>query len=124
LWRDIGMLGQQLLQALDKIRTLEMPGRDVHADRPAVPSLLPLTHLRQHLIHHPFADIHDQVGLLDQRQEILGRHQPAHRMLPAQQRFKPHHLAVAQVDLGVEVQAQLPRRQSLANLLDLSGGWP
>ena len=56
----------------------------------------------------PEAEIVDQPGLLGERDELLRRHQPPFRVMPAHQRLDADHLAGAQVDLRLIDQGELP----------------
>lgn len=111
-------------EAFDEIRPLKMSRRNINADRPALPRLLPAVQLRQDLIHHPLTDVDDQVGLLHQGQEFSRQHQAVLRMLPPQQSLETNDLATAHVHLRLKMQAQLASGQGLAHPLDrLMGGF-
>src|ERR1700733_14802041 len=56
---------------------------------------------------HPFAHRFDKPGFLQDRNEVVRRHQTALGMLPAQQRLKAANLAAAQGYLWLEVQQEL-----------------
>ena len=83
------------------------------------PSGLPRFHLRERSLDHPFAQLDRQRVVLNHGQEHPRRQQPALRVLPADQGFGADHLAGAHVHLGLVIQDELPRRQSLANVLDI-----
>jgi hypothetical protein len=55
----------------------------------------------------PVADLDDQFVLLGQGDELGGPHRAELGRLPAQQRLHAVHRAIAKIDLGLVVQAQL-----------------
>mmetsp|Transcript_6689 Transcript_6689/g.27999 ORF Transcript_6689/g.27999 Transcript_6689/m.27999 type:complete len:689 (+) Transcript_6689:1417-3483(+) len=65
---------------------------------------------------HPGAEHADEAGLLGERDELHRRHQAAHRVLPAHQRLGADDAALLQVDLGLQVQAQLVGLDRMAQL--------
>jgi hypothetical protein len=60
---------------------------------------------------HPLADRDDQASFLGQGNEPVRAHAAQQRMAPAQQCFGADHGTAGQVDLGLEVQLELPGRQ-------------
>ena len=61
----------------------------------------------QACLQHPFADRHDQADFLGERDELVGRDQPALGMVPAQQRLEAGDLAGLQVDERLVVELEL-----------------
>ncbi len=114
--RHVREFGQYGAQALDEIGALEMAPGDVDADHPVRHVGPPRLQLAQRLAQHPFADVDDDVAVLDDRQEVHRPHQPPLRMLPAQQRFHADDAAGAHVELGLVVQPQLAGAQRGAHL--------
>ena len=57
---------------------------------------------------HPYADRHDQAGVLGQANKAVGRHQAVAGPVPAQQRFRPEHPPGPKVNLRLVVQHQAP----------------
>ena len=55
---------------------------------------------------YPFADVHDQAGLLCQRDERARQNQPLLGVLPANQRFRTDEFARDQRELWLQVDAQ------------------
>ena len=67
-----------------------------------------------HLVEHPVADRHDEAGLLGDVDELARRHQPAHRVLPAQERLLGHAFAGWEIELRLEQHAELVALERLA----------
>ena len=84
LGRD-AVLAESARDDLREVGPLQLAGRHVGADGDAV-ALGVLVARAQHVLarpcEHPFADRHDHAGLLGNLEEVTGRHQPAHRVLP------------------------------------------
>ena len=53
---------------------VELARRDVDGDADRVPGLAPGGALSAGLLQHPLADLDDQAGLLQQRDEVIGLH--------------------------------------------------
>ncbi len=65
--------------------------------------LVPGRRLAARLLEHPTPDRNDQSGVLGQRDEPVGSHDPAVREMPADQRLDPNHLgALELVDRLIE----------------------
>ena len=64
----------------------------------------------------PFAERHDQAGLLGDRDELAGGISAALRMLPAHQRLEAGEPAVAELELGLIVELELVRAQRKAQV--------
>src|SRR5882724_9646928 len=99
---------------------LELARAEVHADLElrVAELFLPLLHLPAGLPDHPGADLHDQPRLLRQRDEFQRLHQPALRMLPAQERLGAGDPPAVERDhrlvLGMELAAlQRPAERGL-----------
>ena len=65
---------------------------------------------------HPHLEVAHKPGLLGQRNELLGRHQTALRVLPAHQRLGRQARLSVQGHLGLQVQAQLLVLHGVAQL--------
>ncbi len=93
---------------LRQVLVLELLGRQVDRDAQQAPrQALPGARLAAGGAQHPFADRHDQAGLLGQRDEFGRRHQSALGMAPAHQGLDPDDLGRAHVALGLVDQVQL-----------------
>ena len=87
---------------------LELPGREVDGHPYAsVEGVLPGGPLRAGLAQHPFADGLHQSGLFGERDEQVGRHQAALRVVPAQQRLAADGAHRGEVGLGLVVDDEL-----------------
>ena len=97
-----------------EMRIAHLRGRKVDRD----PQILrPIGGLGDRLAHHPFADRHDQAGLFRDRQEVVGRDHPAHRMIPAQQRFVTRCPPALEIDHRLVVQPQFATRDRFGQIL-------
>ena len=76
----------------------------------------PLGELRADCAQHPAPDRDDQPGLLGDRDELIGRHQSALGVSPAQQRLEPDHALVAQLDQWLVVQLELVALDGVAQV--------
>ncbi|MCY1398059.1 hypothetical protein D9M71_130850 [compost metagenome] len=112
------MPDQGVGDAADQAGMAELQGRKVDRDAPVAIALLrPHAHLPAGFVQHPVADGDDQAGLFCQHDELVRQQQAQLRMLPAQQRLGAHRLAVAGVEFGLVMQAQLPPFLGHAQLL-------
>ena len=68
------------------------------------------------LAQHPFADAFDQARFLGNRDELVGRDQPALGVLPAQQRLVPGLGLTRHVDQRLEEQAQFAPANRMAQI--------
>jgi hypothetical protein len=85
-------LAQNLFDALDERVARELPAGDVDVHRQAGRrrvARLPLLHPARGLGEHPVADRRDQPQLFGDGDELVGRDQPALRVLPTHQRRAP-----------------------------------
>jgi hypothetical protein len=73
---------------------MDLPGRNIDRDRNG---FVPRGGFTTGRSQHPFADLENEAGLFGQGYERVRQHLAARRMRPAQQRFKPDHLAVANI---------------------------
>ncbi len=74
-------------------------------------------HVQTHLVHDPLADGHDEPGLLGDANELARRDQTTFGMLPPQQGLDGNPLIGDEVELGLELHAELvvdERRSQLA----------
>ena len=99
---------------------IELPRREVDADPvddvPAIEQA-PGFDLADRFANDPAADLHDQTGFLEERDESRGGDQPLARMVPAQQRFRTDHPVVAEPQDRLVVQRQFGVVESLPQLL-------
>src|SRR5690606_23466203 len=93
--------------------------RDLDLPRPA-------GRLAASLAQYPFADRHDQAGILGQRDEFAGADETVLGAVPADQSLEADHVLARGVDHGLEMEAKLlvadrlPQRElELAPLLDV-----
>ena len=87
---------------------MKVAGRQVDPDAKRRKSVVePAPGLAARLAQHPCVDLHDEPGLLGDREERVRAEQPVLGVLPADQHLDPGHLAVDERDLGLEVDAQL-----------------
>ena len=117
--RDVGVGGEQGLQAVGEIRRLELAGSDIDAHRQVDAQPAPAAHLGQGRGGHPFADFDGEIAVVDDRQELVRRHQAPLRRLPADQRLGADHPAAAHVDLGLVVEDEFAGRQGGAQAGEL-----
>ena len=87
--------GERAEHGLGKPRAGQLRRRDI--DRDAQPAG-PARGLGARLADHPVADLVDQAGILDDRDEQVGRNVAARRMAPAQQRLAPDLDAARGID--------------------------
>ena len=73
---------------------------------------LPMGQIGGRPLQREAAQLHDQSGLLGMGDEVGGRDQALHRMLPAQQRLEARHAAVGQPDDGLVEDIELAGRQA------------
>jgi hypothetical protein len=80
-------------------------------------SIRPALQLSAGGIQHPLADRPYQAGLLRQRDEVIRRHHPPLRVVPAQQRLHPHDPPATGLDDRLVVHLQLLPLQRVAQIL-------
>ena len=73
----------------DELVGVELASGDVHGDADRIGGLTPRGDLSAGLVQNPLSDLDDQPRLLEQRDEIVGLNDPAHRVLPADQGLHP-----------------------------------
>ena len=119
LQRELMRIGPGLMQhCLEHGHELLMPELDgADIDRQPQASLHKGRLRQQHagLTHHPFAQAHDQLGLLGHGNELNGADQPPLRMLPAHQRLGTYTLSIGR-SLGLQEQPQLALRDAVAQV--------
>src|SRR5437763_5847713 len=99
---------------IDQVDEPELRGRKVHGDAQGTqPFTLPRLRLAAGFKQHPFADVIEQAAFIGDRDEIVGRHQAALRMPPADQGFRTVDPTARGVDLRLVVQFELPAAQRL-----------
>ena len=94
-------LGEGVRHLLDQSGLLELGARDVHPDAQArVSGVLrpPQRTLMAGLAEDPPAQLADQTALLRERNEVLGHHDTASRMVPADERLDSGHPAVEEAE--------------------------
>ena len=111
----LGLLVQQLGQALAEAFFLQLHGVDVHAHRQIQALALPVGHLAQCAGNHPLPYVDADGVVLNGGQEGRWRQQPALGVLPADQCLGANDRARAHVDLGLVVQHEFAVLQPLAN---------
>jgi hypothetical protein len=98
---ETSCLRNTIAAAGDEARLLELRSDRLMAMRPGCGTVFcQLAVVRAHAVQHPLADVHDQAGLLGERNELRGRDVAVPRQAPAQQRLGADHAAVAQIHLG------------------------
>ena len=107
---------QHSLDHADQVLLPELARREVDRDPQARMPRLPRLRLRAGFAQHPFADRHDEAGLLGERDELGRRHQPMVRLLPAQQRLGADDAAAGEVDLRLVVQRELAALERAAQV--------
>src|SRR5207237_7284767 len=99
---------------IDQVDEPELRGRKVHGDAQGTqPFTLPRLRLAAGFKQHPFADVIEQAAFIGDRDEIVGRHETALRMPPADQGFRTVDPTARGVDLRRVVQFELPAAQRL-----------
>ena len=104
--------------AVEPLAVHHLPHREVHRDaQPGLHGGLPRPDLRARGLQDPLADRDDQPRVLGHVDELVGRKQPAARVLPADQRFDPDQLAARHVQARLVVQHQLVPAQRQAQVV-------
>src|SRR5882757_6376510 len=80
---------------------VELAGRDVDRDVDTPLIEVPFLRLAAGLLNHPAPDVDDELRLLEQGDECVGLHEPAARVLPAQQRFDSEDDARLELEDGL-----------------------
>ena len=110
------VLDQQGLELLRQLHVEQVAGREVDRDDDAHATFVEHTPHARRLFEHPHGQHADEARLLGKRDETHRRHQPACRVLPAQQRFGADDATSVERELGLQVQAQLVVVDGVAQL--------
>ena len=98
---------------VEQLGLLELDRRQVHRDLDVVG---PPHRVVAGATDHPLAERHDQPGLLGERNELVGRDQPAGRMPPAHQRFHAAPLPGLDVEERLVVHLELASCDGVAQI--------
>ena len=85
---------------VDEMVAVELAGGDVDRHVHVALGELPLLRLAARLLDDPAADVDDELRLLEERDERVGLHDAAHRVVPAQQRLDAEHAPVSSSKIG------------------------
>ena len=102
----------------DKVGLRKLGRADIDRQRPifALRHLSPGHQLLASSLHDPFSERQDQPHVFGDRDEFSGQHQPTPWVLPAHQRFRTGHLAMA-VDLHLVMQDELLSQHCLDQII-------
>ena len=84
--------------SLDELVGVELARGDVDRHADLIAGLAPCGALPAGLLQHPLADLYDQAGLLQQRDEVVGLDDPARRAAPPDQRLHAGGAHVPQIE--------------------------
>ncbi len=111
---------QNVTDLLDQVLAEDLAAGDVDAHEERIlltrQLALPARGLVRGTQEHVRAEPHDEVGLLGQRYEIVGAHEPELGMLPAHQRLESRQLLGGQVDDRLVEHADLVLGERLAQI--------
>ena len=101
----------------DEVGVLQLPRRDVDRHRDLTTHVL-VQHraVATRLLQDPFAERHDQSGLLGEWDELERRDRPLGRVLPAKQGFIAGDLIRLEIDHRLVVERELPELDRFAQL--------
>ena len=114
---DRAVAREQIAQAVDEVRLLQLSRADIDADRNVQSALAPAFLGRERRVDDPFADVHRCPVILDERKKRRRRQQALFGMPPANQRLRADDRAGAHVDLGLEEQHELPGDKRFLDVL-------
>ena len=93
----------------DELVGVELARGDVDGDADRMAGVAPAHGLPAGLLQHPLADLDDQPGLLEQRDEVVRLHEPARRAAPADQRLHARGAHVVQAERRLVDEEELLR---------------
>ena len=110
--------GKQARYVLRKSWVEQVARGQVDRDLQVESRVAPLASLSERDVQHVAAQGPDQPRALGHRDELDRRDQAARRVLPANKRLRPYHLAAFEIDLGLVVEKHLVRFECLSKLAD------
>ena len=85
-------------EILDEVLVVELARRDIDGDVHVPRRQVPLDRLAARFGQYPAPDVDDLVGLLEQRDEGVGLHHAARRVVPAQEGLDAEHATALEVE--------------------------